>query len=59
MRDYKNTIDYARDKGMEEGIEKNKIETARKMLEMGVDVFVIQKATSLSMEILQKLSANF
>ena len=42
-------------KGMEEGIEKEKEKTAKKLLELGIDEETIQKATELNHDQIQKL----
>jgi predicted transposase/invertase (TIGR01784 family) len=59
LRDYENTIEYARDMGMEQGIEKAKIQTALKMFEKGTDIEYIREVTDLPIETLQKLSPPF
>ena len=47
-------LDYAR----EEGREIEKIETAKKMLDLGIEVEMIRKVTSLSIEEIQKLQSK-
>ena len=59
-------LDYAREEGREEGRvegrvegrEKEKIETAKKMLDLGIEVEIIRKVTSLSIEEIQKLQSK-
>ena len=55
-------LDYAREEGREEGRvegrEKEKIETAKKMLDLGIEVEMIKKVTSLSIEEIQKLQSK-
>ena len=46
---------YARDEGMKKGIEKGKIETAKKMLEKGTDIIFISEVTGLSLEQIEKI----
>jgi len=50
---------YARDEGIEKGIElgieKGKIETAKKMLEKGTDIIFISEVTGLSLEQIEKI----
>ena len=50
-RDYKNTIDYAEEKG----ILKGKESTARNMKAEGIAPLIIQKCTGLSLEDIEKL----
>ena len=50
-RDLKNSIDTAR----EEGIEKGKIEVAKKLKMLGVDIKTIQESTGLSKVQIEKL----
>ena len=42
-------------KGIKQGEQKNKIETAKKMLELGLDIYVIEKSTGLTREEIEKL----
>ena len=55
-------LDYAREEGREEGRvegrEKEKIETAKKMLEDGLDADLICRYTGLSIEEIQKLQSK-
>ena len=51
VRDYKNTIDYAEEKG----ILKGKESTARNMKADGLSHSIIQKYTGLSLEDIEKL----
>ncbi|MBQ4262647.1 MAG: hypothetical protein IJB83_00180, partial [Bacilli bacterium] len=46
---------FARDEGIEEGIEQSKVEIARNMLNMKLDLEVISKATGLSIEEIKEL----
>ena len=46
------------EQGIKEGIEKGKEETARKMLELGMDIETIIKITDLSKEEIQKIEKN-
>ncbi|MDU1443133.1 MAG: hypothetical protein E6916_06415 [Clostridium cochlearium] len=45
-------------KGMVQGIEKGKIEVARNLLKMGMDLLAIVKATGLSKEEIKKIEAD-
>ena len=54
-RDIKNSIDTALEKGREEGMEKEKIATARRLLSMGFSEEQVSTATELSLEKIQKL----
>ncbi|MBR5955411.1 MAG: hypothetical protein IK022_02565 [Bacteroidales bacterium] len=51
-------LDYAREEGRVEGREKEKIETAKKMLEDGLDAGLICRYTGLSIEKIQKLQGK-
>jgi len=53
--DYKNTIDYAREEGREEGKELQAREIARRMLEMGMANDVVQQFTGLTEEQIKAL----
>ena len=46
---------HAEEKGIEKGIEKGKIEVARNLLSLGLDIDKIVKATGLSEEDIKKL----
>ncbi|MBQ4263863.1 MAG: hypothetical protein IJB83_06500, partial [Bacilli bacterium] len=46
---------FARDEGIEEGIEQSKVEIARNMLNENVDVFFISRITGLSIEEIKDL----
>ena len=48
-------LDGAMMKGMEKGIEKGKIEIARNMLSLGIDILIIEKSTGLTEEEIKKL----
>ena len=54
-RDIKNSIDTALEKGREEGMEKEKIATARRLLSMGFSEEQVSTATELPLEEIQKL----
>ena len=54
-RDIKNSIDTALEKGREEGMEKEKIATARRLLSMGLSEEQVSTATELPQEEIQKL----
>ena len=54
-RDVKNSIDTALEKGREEGMEKEKISTARRLLSMGLSEEQVSTATELPLEEIQKL----
>ena len=54
-RDVKNSIDTALEKGREEGMEKEKIATARRLLSMGLSEEQVSTATELPLEEIQKL----
>lgn len=46
------------EKGMVQGIEKGKIEVARNLLKMGMDLLAIVQATGLSKEEIKKIEAD-
>ena len=54
-RDVKNSIDTALEKGREEGMEKEKIATARRLLSMVLSEEQVSTATELPLEEIQKL----
>ena len=54
-RDVKNSIDTALEKGREEGMEKEKLATARRLLSMGLSDEQVATATELSLEEIQKM----
>ena len=54
-RDVKNSIDTALEKGREEGMEKEKISTARRLLSMGLSEEQVSTATELPLEEIQNL----
>ena len=54
-RDVKNSIDTALEKGREEGMEKEKIATARRLLSMGLSEEQVSTATELPLEEIHKL----
>ena len=53
--DYKNTLDFAEQKGLEKGREQQAIEIARRMLSMGLEPDVISQATGLTEEQIKAL----
>ena len=53
-RDVKNSIDTALEKGREEGMEKEKLATARRLLSMGLSDEQVSTATELPLEEIQK-----
>ena len=55
IRDEAANLKCARRKGIEEGIEKQKIETAKKMLAEKIDIELIIKITELTKEEIEKL----
>lgn len=54
-RDVKNSIDSALEKGREEGMAKEKLSTARRLLSMGLSEEQVSTATELPLEVIQKL----
>ena len=54
-RDVKNSIDTALEKGREEGMEKEKLATARRLLSMGLSDEQVSTATELPLEEIQKM----
>ena len=54
-RDVKNSIDTALEKGREEGMEKEKLATAHRLLSMGLSDEQVATATELPLEEIQKL----
>ena len=54
-RDVKNSIDTALEKGREEGMEKEKLATARRLLSMGLSVEQVSTATELPLEEIKKM----
>ena len=61
--DYKNTIDYAEQRGLEqgraegraEGVAETQIEIARKLRGLGTDIETIAQATGLDIEVIKGL----
>lgn len=53
----KEGIKIGEKRGEERGIEKKAIETAKNLLEMGIDVDMIAKATGLKKEEVEKLAS--
>ena len=51
----KNSLDTARDEGIEIGVEKGKIEVAKNLISLGLDNETIGKATGLSIEEIERL----
>ena len=54
-RDVKNSIDTALEKGREEGMAKEKLSTALRLLSMGLSEEQVSTATELPLEEIQKL----
>ena len=54
-RDLKNSLDLAKEKGFAKGERKKAIEIAKNLLEMGMPIDSIMKATGLSREDVAKL----
>ena len=54
-RDVKNSIDTALEKGREEGMEKEKLATAHRLLSMGLSDEQVATATELPLEEIQKI----
>ncbi|TAF74452.1 MAG: Rpn family recombination-promoting nuclease/putative transposase [Bacteroidetes bacterium] len=58
-RDYKNTVDTAFDEGKlegkSEGIIEGKIQTAKQLKKLGIEISIIEKSTGLTNEIIEKL----
>lgn len=54
--DIRNQIDFAHDKGMEKGMEKEKAKTAKSLKDLGVELSIIIKSTGLSKEEIEALS---
>jgi predicted transposase/invertase (TIGR01784 family) len=54
-RKYHTDIEIAEKKGMEKGIEKDKLDVARKMKEENLPIDLIKKITGLSKEEIEKL----
>ena len=51
-------IEKGREEGINIGMEKGHQEVARNMLQLGLDLNLIQKATGLALELLQKMRQN-
>ena len=54
-RDIKNSIDTAKEEGREEGIAKEKLATAKRLLGMGLTQEQVAKGTDLSIEDIERL----
>lgn len=54
-RDIKNSIDTAKEEGREEGIAKEKLATAKRLLGMGLTQEQVAKGTGLSIKEIEKL----
>ena len=54
-RDIKNSIDTAKQKGIEEGMNQKALDIARNMLANGIDINLIMKYSGLSKEQIEKL----
>ena len=61
-RDIKNSVDTAKREGiaegMEKGMEKKRLEIAKKMLTKGMDETTVMEITGLSAEMIQQLKAE-
>ncbi len=55
---YKNSMKYAEEAGIEKGIEKNKIETAKEMLKKNISIKDIVEITKLSEEEILKIKQS-
>ena len=53
--EYNTLLVEAKEAGIKQGIEQNKIETATNLKKLGVDIETISKATGLSKEEIEKL----
>ena len=54
-RDIKNSIDTAKEEGSEEGVAKEKLATAKRLLGMGLTQEQVAKGTGLSIKEIEKL----
>ena len=54
-RDYKNTVEYAEEKGIKKGIEQGKLEMALAMKRKGIPLEVIAECSGLSLEDIERL----
>lgn len=54
-RDIKKSIDTAKEEGREEGVAKEKLATAKRLLGMGLTQEQVAKGTSLSIKEIEKL----
>ena len=54
-RDIKNSIDTAKEEGREEGVDKEKLATAKRLLGMGLTQEQVAKGTGLSIKEIEKL----
>ena len=54
-RDIKNSIDTAKEEGREEGVAKEKLATAKRLLGMGLTQEQVAKGTGLSIKEIEKL----
>ena len=54
-RDIKNSIDTAKEEGREEGVAKEKLATAKRLLGMGLPQEQVAKGTGLSIKEIEKL----
>lgn len=54
-RDIKNSIDTAKEEGREEGVAKEKLATAKRLLDMGLTQEQVAKGAGLSIEEIEKL----
>lgn len=58
VEDEERGIQKGLERGMEKGIEQVKIEVARNLLKMGMDLLAIMQATGLSKEEIEKIKAD-
>lgn len=56
-RDIKNSIDTAKEEGREEGVAKEKLATAKRLLGMGLTQEQVAKGTGLSIKEIEKLTS--
>ena len=54
-RDYKNTVEYAEEKGIKKGIEQGKQDTARNLKRKGIPLEIIAECTGLPLEDIERL----
>lgn len=56
--EYNMDMDYARAEGEKKGKQEEKIETAKKLLDLDIDILTISKATGLSKDEIEKINNN-